>query len=126
MLSERYRPKSWADFVGQPIIGDIAQACSDPWLFDGGGERWLFESDGLSGCGKTSAAYVAAGVLGCADITIERIDSRAVTIADFRELERVLPFYGMGSANGRKCYVIDEIQHLNPACARYLLGFLEN
>ena len=126
MLSERYRPTDWTGFVGQPIIDDIAEACSDSWLFAGCGERWLFESDGLAGCGKTSAAYVAARALGCSDIAIARIDSRAVTIAEFRELERTLPFYGMGSTNGRKCYVIDEIQHLNPACIRYLLGFLEN
>ena len=32
-------------------------------------------------------------------------------------------YYGMG---GRRCFVIDEIQHLNPACQRMLLGLLEN
>ncbi len=82
MLSERYRPKTWDDFVGQPVIDEIREACTDPWLFDGCGERWLFESDGIAGCGKTSAAYVAAGALGCGDFAIERIDSRACTVAD--------------------------------------------
>jgi len=125
MLSERYRPKDWADFIGQPTIDDIREACGDSWLFDGCGERWLFESDSLAGCGKTSAAYVTARALGCSELATNRIDSRATTIAEFREIERTLSFYGMGG-NGRKCYVIDEIQHLNPACARYLLGFLEN
>ena len=67
MLSERYRPQTWGDFVGQPIIDDIREACGDPWLFDGGGERWLFESDRIAGCGKTSAAYVTARALGCSD-----------------------------------------------------------
>ena len=41
MLSERYRPKTWADFIAQPIIAEIEQACGDDWLFDGGGERGL-------------------------------------------------------------------------------------
>ena len=63
MLSERYRPKTWDDFVGQPIIDEIREACADDWLFDGCGERWLFESDGIAGCGKTSAAYVTARAL---------------------------------------------------------------
>ena len=67
MLSERYRPKAWTDFVAQPIIAEIEQACGDEWLFDGGGERWLFESDGIAGCGKTSAAYVTAKAIGCSD-----------------------------------------------------------
>ncbi|MHC4065946.1 MAG: hypothetical protein ACYSUI_15805, partial [Planctomycetota bacterium] len=73
MLSERYRPTSWSDFVGQPAIDEIRDACGDSWLFDGCGERWLFESDGYAGCGKTSAAYVAARALGCADTAVERI-----------------------------------------------------
>ena len=125
MLSERYRPKTWADFVAQPIFAEIEQACGDDWLFDGCGERWLFESDGIAGCGKTSAAYVAARALGCSDFAIERIDSRASTVADLRELSTSMHTYGCGG-NGRKCYVIDEIQHLNRDCLRMLLGLLEN
>ncbi len=125
MLSERYRPKAWSDFICQPVTGEIAEACSDDWLFDGCGERWLFESDGIAGCGKTSAAYVAARALGCDDFTIERIDSLACSVADLRGLERSMRCYGMGSANGRRAYVIDEIQHLNRDCLRMLLGLLE-
>ena len=125
MLSERYRPQTWADFAGQPIIEEIERACGDEWLFDGGGERWLFESDGIAGCGKTSAAHVAAKALGCSDFAIERIDSRASTVADLRQLATAMHTYGC-SGNGRKCYVIDEIQHLNRDCLRMLLGLLES
>jgi replication-associated recombination protein RarA len=126
MLSERCRPKQWADFIGQPIIGEIETACSDPWLFDGCGERWLSESDAIAGCGKTSAAYMTARALGCSDFATERIDSRACTVADLRALDSMMRSYGMGSANGRRCYIIDEIQHLNRDCLRMLLGLLEN
>ena len=45
MLGERYRPETWDDFIGQPAIDEIREACTDPWLFDGCGERWLFESE---------------------------------------------------------------------------------
>ena len=124
MLSERYRPDKWADFVGQPIIDDVRDACSDSWLFDGCGERWLFESDGIAGCGKTSAAYVTAQELGCSDFAIERIDSRACTVADLRALSTSMRFYGCGG-NGRRAYIIDEIHHLNRDCQRMLLGILE-
>ncbi len=125
MLSERYRPQTWDDFIGQPIIDDIRDACGDSWLFDGCGERWLFESDGIAGCGKTSAAYVTARALGCADFDIERIDSRSATVADFRALEGRMMCFGWGES-GRRCYIIDEIQHLNRDCLRMLLGLLEN
>ena len=125
MLSERYRPKSWADFVGQSVISEIVEACSDSWLFDGCGERWLFESDGIAGCGKTSAAYVTAKTLGCDDFDIERIDSRSVCVADLRSLEGRMRHFGWGESS-RRCYIIDEIQHLNRDCQRMLLGLLEN
>ena len=125
MLSERYRPKTWGDFVGQSIIDEIREACSDSWLFDGCGERWLFESDGVAGCGKTSAAYVTALELGCSDFSTERIDSRACTVSDLRELTGRMRSYGFGG-NSRRCYIIDEIQHLNRDCQRMLLGILEN
>ena len=125
MLSERYRPKTWDDFTGQSVIDEIREACNDSWLFDGCGERWLFESDGIAGCGKTSAAYVTARTLGCDDFAIERIDSRACTVADLRELSGRMMQYGWGG-NGRRCYIIDEIQHLNRDCLRMLLGLLEN
>ena len=125
MLSERYRPQTWPDFVGQPIIEEIEQACGDEWLFDGGGERWLFESDGIAGCGKTSAAYVAAMALECTEFAIERIDSRACTVQDLKELSTSMRTYGCGGI-GRKCYIIDEIQHLGQSCLRMLLGLLEN
>ena len=125
MLSERYRPQTWEDFVGQPIIDDIREACSDDWLFEGCGERWLFESDGIAGCGKTSAAYVTARALGCSDMSIERIDSRSVCVADFRNLEASMYCYAMGGS-GRRAFIIDEIQHLNRDCQRLLLGLLES
>ena len=125
MLSERYRPNAWGDFIGQPVIDEIETACGDSWLFDGCGERWLFESDGIAGCGKTSAAYVTAHAVGCGDFAIERIDSRACTVADLRSLDASMRSYGMGSEHGRRCYVIDEIHHLNRDCLRMLLGILE-
>ena len=125
MLSERYRPRTWTDFVGQPVVAEIEQACGDEWLFDGGGERWLFESDGIAGCGKTSAATVTAKALGCSDFAIERVDSRACTIADLKELSTSMHTYGCGG-NGRRAFIIDEIQHLGQACQRMLLGLLEN
>ena len=125
MLSERYRPETWGDFIGQPVIDEIREACGDSWLFDGCGERWLFESDGIAGCGKTSAAYVTARALGCSDFAIERIDSRACTVADLRDLSGRMQIFGWGG-NARRCYIIDEIQHLNRDCQRMLLGILES
>jgi len=125
MLSEKYRPKAWTDFVGQPIIDEIAAASREPERCQYGGERWLFESGRIAGCGKTSAALVAASTLGIDPFNVERIDSRAVTIAEFRELSDGMYYHGWGKS-GRRVYIVDEIQHLNPACIRCMLGWLES
>jgi replication-associated recombination protein RarA len=63
--------------------------------------------------------------LGCGDFAIERIDSRACTVADLRDLSGRMMLYGWGG-NARKCYVIDEIHHLSRDCQRMLLGILES
>ena len=88
-------------------------------------ERWLFESDSIAGCGKTSAAYVTARALGCSDFAIERIDSRTATVQDLRQLSQSMMQFGWGG-NGRRAYILDEIQHLSKDCLRMLLGILEN
>jgi replication-associated recombination protein RarA len=111
--------------VGQPVVSEIGLACEEPDLFAYGGERWLFESDGVAGCGKTSAAYVTADVLGIARFNVEKIDSRATSIAELREIADQMLYHGWGPS-GRRAYIIDEIQHLNPACLRFLLGWLES
>ena len=125
MISEKYRPKRWEDFVGQPVIAEIDAACREPDLFEYGGERWLFESDSIAGCGKTSAAYVVARELGIDPFNLHRIDSRATSIAEFREIAEQMYYHGWGPS-GRRGYLIDEIQHLNTACQRFLLGWLES
>jgi replication-associated recombination protein RarA len=89
-----------------------------------GGERILIESDGIAGCGKTSAAFAIAHHLGVDRYNVERIDSRGTGIADLREIEMGMEYFGWG-ASGRKLYVLDEIQDLNRECLKYLLGMLE-
>ncbi|MCH8962901.1 MAG: hypothetical protein IH820_16720 [Bacteroidetes bacterium] len=68
---------------------------------------------------------MTALALGCSDFATERIDSRACTVAELRELSGRMQVFGWGG-NARKCYIIDEIQHLNRDCQRMLLGLLEN
>ncbi len=48
-----------------------------------------------------------------------------MTIAEFRELSNAMYCYGSGPS-GRRAYIIDEIQHLNASCMRFMLGWLES
>ena len=82
---------------------------------------FLIESDGIAGCGKTSAAFTIANHLGIDPYNVERIDSRAVGVADLKDTESGMEYFGWGSS-GRRLYILDEIQHLNRECLKYLLG----
>ena len=125
MLSEKHRPREWADFIGQDETIGLLQAHLDsPDFAAYGGERILLESDGIAGCGKTSAAFVIANHLGVDRYNVERIDSRAVGVADLKDIEGGMEYFGWGSS-GRKLFILDEIQHLNRECLKFLLGLLE-
>ncbi len=125
MLSEKHRPTTWDQFIGQDAAIELLRTHLDsPDFGKYGGERILIESDGIAGCGKTSAAFAMATHLGIDTYNVERIDSRATGIADLREIEKGMEYFGWG-ASGRKLYVLDEIQDLNRECLKYLLGLLE-
>ena len=125
MLSEKHRPTTWGQFIGQDAAIELLQAHLDsPDFGKYGGERILIESAGIAGIGKTSSAFAIANHLNIDRYNVERIDSRATGISDLREIERGMEYFGWG-ASGRKLYVLDEIQDLNRECLKYLLGMLE-
>ena len=126
MLSERFRPQTLDQIIGQPIIPEILAACAEPDLFTYSGERWLLESDGVAGCGKTSAAWAIARQLGLLqEWDVTKVDSRDCSINQLRELADTLAMRGFGPT-GRRAVIIDEVQDIGGACKRFLLGFLEN
>lgn len=125
MLSEKYRPTTWDQFIGEDeVIGLLQEHLNGPDFGQYGGERILIESDGIAGCGKTSAAFAIANHLAIDSYNVERIDSRAVGIADLKAIEDGMQYHGWGPS-GRKLYVLDEIQDLNRECLKFLLGLLE-
>jgi hypothetical protein len=99
MLSERYRPKTWDGFVGQPVIDEIREACGTRGCSTAAGSAGCLSRTPLRVAGKRRGLRHGTGA-GYDEFSIERIDSRSVLVADFRELEGRMVYGWGGSGHG--------------------------
>jgi DNA polymerase-3 subunit gamma/tau len=117
---ERYRPKTWAEVVGQErVVGSIRQLAERGALAG----RAYFLS-GQSGTGKTTVArLIAAEIAGPWDM--EEMDAGALTETGLRELERMLSLRGMDADKGGRAVILNEAHGLRKNVIRALLVALE-
>jgi len=118
-LFEIHRPKCWAEFIGQDKAIRRIRAIVERDGFD----RGAFTFTGVSGCGKTSAAFVLADALGVHPCHVNTIVSRSCNLDTLKDIEdemRYAPMTGWG-----KLYLIDEADTMSPAAKDYLLGLFE-
>ena len=90
MLAEQYRPKTWAEVVGQEKIVQRIQALAKRGL--AGRAYWL---SGGSGQGKTTIARLVAAEVADALFTRE-LDAAALTVSELQELEREMHICSSG------------------------------
>jgi replication-associated recombination protein RarA len=118
-LSERYRPRAWADVVGQDeVVGRLKRLARLGWL--AGRAYWL---SGKSGTGKTSIARLIAAEI-AEPLFVTELDAAALTVNELLELERGMASYGWGAKAGR-AYLINEAHALRKPAVRQLLLLLE-
>ena len=82
MLSERYRPTDWTDFIGQDKAVTRVKAILGLPSFD----RGAFLLTGASGSGKTSMARVVARHLGCDNWATHEIKGQDCSVDSLRKL----------------------------------------
>ncbi len=99
-LAEQYRPRTWADVVGQDKAIARIRALADRAGLTG---RAFFLS-GSSGTGKTTIGRLIAAEV-ASDWDTEELDAGALTVASLREIERGLSYRGMGEKGGRAVIV---------------------
>jgi DNA polymerase III gamma/tau subunit len=118
-LTEKYRPATWAEVVGQQKTVERVQQLARR----GGLTGRAFFLTGQSGTGKTTIArLIAQEVAGEWDV--EELDAGALTVASLRDLERNLSFRGMGEKGGR-AVIVNEAHGLRKDVIRALLVMLE-
>jgi DNA polymerase III gamma/tau subunit len=118
-LITKYRPKTLEDVVGQgPVVKSLRNAIEKKL-----GTAYLFT--GPSGTGKTTLAYIAAQMLGCAKADLLDVDAATNTgIDEMRTLMEGLMYRPIGSG-AVKAVIIDEAHALSKAAITSLLKTLE-
>jgi len=117
-LHEQYRPRSFADVVGQPrAVRQIQAVMARGW----GGRAWWIT--GASGTGKTTLAKLIAQA-GADEYATEELDAQILTPARVRELEYEMRTLALGAKPGR-AYLVNEAHGLRRDTIRLLLVLLE-
>jgi DNA polymerase-3 subunit gamma/tau len=117
-LTEQYRPKTWAEVVGQEKIVNRLLALRRRGL--AGRAYWL---SGQSGTGKTTIARLIAAEV-ADEFCIQEVDAAGLTVAMLRELERDSHIAGWGEKAGR-AFIVNEAHGLRKDVIRQLLVLLE-
>jgi DNA polymerase-3 subunit gamma/tau len=116
-LHEQYRPRCFADVVGQDKVIARIDQCRQRGL--AGRAYWL---SGPSGAGKTTIARLIAGEV-ADDWHTEELDATTLTVAKLVEIERSSQCRGMGK--GGRAYLINEAHAMRKDVIRQLLVLLE-
>ena len=125
-LCEKYRPRDWADFVGQDkIIARVRQILSRPGFGDGAGEAFCL--CGPTGTGKTTLAQLMARALsvkpGPGWNYIE-LDGEACTVDAVRALANRAEVAGL-FAGVWQVFVINEAHAMTHKAVQAWLTLLE-
>jgi DNA polymerase-3 subunit gamma/tau len=116
-LAERYRPKRWAEVVGQDKALDrIRCAARDGY----GGQAWWLS--GSPGTGKSSIGRLIAAEVADPLMT-EELDGRTLTAERLRQIEHDMHFFGWGK--GGRAWIFNEAHGIRADIIRQLLTLFE-
>lgn len=118
-LHEKYRPKTWAEVIGQEKVIAQVERLRPRGL--GGRAYWI---TGNSGTGKTTIARLLADEL-CDKFGWEEFDATGLSASAISDIERNLSGRGVTGEKRGRAAIINEAHGLNKTAVRQLLTTLE-
>jgi len=125
MLYQKYAPRSWSDYVGQPKAVATVRRVLERDGFDRG--AWWIECAGAnnSGTGKSALAGLIAD--GLADpFFVTRLNGRQCTQAAVEGISRDCRIMSWNADKPFKVWIIDEAHALTQGAIDLFLSFLED
>lgn len=120
MLYEKYRPRSFADFLGNAdVVANVRRVIEAEGFT--GAAFWI---DGPSGTGKSTLAELIVSAVGAADIETERLDGSKCTGPAVERLAKALrcrPMFGRFHA-----VIVNEAHAMTAAAVQAWLTWLED
>ncbi len=124
MLHEKYRPREWADLVGQDKAVAVARRIIERLGFDRGAFFIDCAGSNNSGTGKSSLAWVIAGTL--ADpFFITEIPGAKMDKAAVAEVERSAHLCSWSADKPFRVWIVNEAHAVTQGAVDLLLTFLE-
>ncbi len=124
MLHEKYRPREWADLVGQDKAVAVARRIIERTGFDRGAFFIDCAGSNNSGTGKSSLAWVIASTLAdpffITEIPGAKLDKAAVA-----EIERSAHLYSWSADKPFRVWIVNEAHAVTQGAVDLLLTFLE-
>ena len=124
MLHEKYRPREWADLVGQDKAVAVARRIIERTGFDRGAFFIDCAGNNNSGTGKSSLAWVIASTL--ADpFFITELPGAKMDKAAVAEIERSAHLYSWSADKPFRVWIVNELHAVTQGAVDLLLTFLE-
>lgn len=117
-ISERYRPGTLSEFLGNARTVAAAR-----WWIDRGVGGKTFWIAGASGTGKTTLARILARSIADPPYIVEYESADGFGVAEVEELKRSMTLTALGK--GGRAWIVNEAHGLRAPIVRSLLGVLE-
>ena len=117
-LYEKYRPRAWKDFIGQPKAVATIRRVTERDGFDGG----AFLIHGPTGTGKTSLAWLIAQRFAC-DFHIVEIDGDQCSVDRVRSIADEMRLTTLDG--GFRVYIVNEVHNCTARAVQAWLTTLE-